>query len=372
MIALAARGLMVTTVTNGVGGPGARRLCWTYAMATHERELTEPVDLCTVDGRRLAPAARGYSRRPVHRANLAGAWGRTKRWDYWAILAGDLVISVTYADVDYLGIANVWWADVATGTCGGRDINVPLARGLALPEIPGSAPLRWDGSGLRLELADDEAGTHLRARWTERGASASLDALVERPEGHESMHVVIPWSETRFQYTEKAQALPARGELVIGEAHHRFGDDGDAWGVLDVGRGRWPYRTSWNWGGGAGRAADGRVVGLQLAGKWTVGTGFTENGLIVDGRLSKVGEELVWEYDWDAPMRPWSVHAPSGRLDVRLEPRYDRHSRTNAVVMGMEVHQVFGRWFGTVVADDGMVLRMDGIQGFAEEARSRW
>lgn len=336
---------------------------------THERELTEPVDLCTADGRRLAPAARGYSRRPLHRANLHGGWGRTKRWDYWAVLAGDLAMSVTYADVDYLGIVNVWWADLATGATGGRDVTVPLARGLALPEVPGSAPLRWDGSGLHLELADDDTGTHLRARWTERGASASLDALVERPEGYESLNVVIPWSEKRFQYTEKAQARPARGELVVGDERRCFGD---AWGVLDVGRGRWPYRTRWNWGGGAGRATDGRVVGLQLGGKWTAGTGFTENGVIVDGRLHKVGEELVWEYDWDAPMRPWRVHAPGGELDVTLEPSYDRHSRTNAIVMGMEVHQVFGRWSGTVAGEDGSPLRLDAIQGFAEEARSRW
>ena len=51
---------------------------------THEPELTEPVDLCTPDGAALNPAARGWSRRPLHRANLDGRWGLNKRWDYWA------------------------------------------------------------------------------------------------------------------------------------------------------------------------------------------------------------------------------------------------------------------------------------------------
>src|SRR6478672_6085112 len=60
---------------------------------THERELLEPVDLCTPDGSALNPDARGWSRRPLHRANLLGQFGRNKRWDYWAILAGDVVIS---------------------------------------------------------------------------------------------------------------------------------------------------------------------------------------------------------------------------------------------------------------------------------------
>jgi hypothetical protein len=341
---------------------------------THERELTADVDLCTPDGRRLAPEARGWSRLPHHRANLRGGWGRTKRWDYWAVLAGDLVLSVTYADVDYLGIVGVWWADLATGATGGRDAVVPLARGIDLPERFGAAPLRYAGRHLEVAIDDDEAGTHLVARWDEAdGTPASLDVVVARPEGHESLNVVIPWSDRRFQYTSKHQARPAAGTLAFAGRPTRFGgDEGEAWGVLDVGRGRWRYRTRWNWGGGAGRADDGRVVGIQIGGKWTEGTGATENGVLVDGRLTKLGDELVWVYDWEAPTAPWRVRDPGGRLDLVLEPRYDKHTRTEAVVLGMEVHQVFGRWSGTVRTDEGDELVLTDVQGFAEEARNRW
>ena len=55
---------------------------------THEPEITQPVDLCTPDGT-LNPEALGWSRRPLHRANLTGFPGRNKRWDYWAVLAGE-------------------------------------------------------------------------------------------------------------------------------------------------------------------------------------------------------------------------------------------------------------------------------------------
>ena len=99
-------------------------------MTTHERELTSAVDLCDERGW-LADDARGWSRAPLHRANLTGRWGRTKRWDYWAILAGDWSIAVVYADVDYLGIAEVWWCHLPTGRSGGRAANVPGARGRA-------------------------------------------------------------------------------------------------------------------------------------------------------------------------------------------------------------------------------------------------
>ena len=94
-------------------------------MTTHERELTDPVDLCTPDGSRLNPDARGWSRRPLHRANLVGQHGRNKRWDYWAVLAGDLVVSAVYADIDHFGLADVWWADLATGQSGGAGARYP-------------------------------------------------------------------------------------------------------------------------------------------------------------------------------------------------------------------------------------------------------
>lgn len=347
-------------------------------MSTPERELTEPVDLALQDGCTLNPAARGWSRRPLHRANLRGGWGRTKRWDYWAILAEDRVVSAVYANVDYLGLADVWWVDLATGRTGGRGVMVPGARGMRLPERPGSAPLRIARRRFDLEITDDEAGaTHLSARWQERdGTPAALDATVELPPGHESLNVVIPWSERRFQFTSKHQARPASGELAVGDRRWRFGrarGEGDAWGVLDVGRGRWPYRTRWNWGGGAGRVGgDGPVVGLQLGGRWTEGTGFTENGILVDGRLTKLGRELRWDYDWEEPLRPWRVEDPDGRLVLELGPRYDKHSRVELGILGTETHQVFGTWSGIVHPDEGAPIELAGLQGFAEESRSRW
>ncbi len=340
---------------------------------THEPELTRPVDLCTPDGRRLNPAARGWSRRPLHRANLRGRRLRTKKWDYWAVLTDDLAIGLVYADVGYLGLASVWWGDLRTGATGGAELVRPLAFGMTLPDRPGTEPLGVDRSGVQMRLTDTAAGTHLYARWTEDdGTAGELDVMVELPEHHESLSVVIPWDDHRFQFTTKDQARPASGRLVRRGTEVRLGVDADAWGVLDVGRGRWPYSMVWNWGGGAGRTADGEVVGIQIGGRWTEGTGFTENAITLDGRLHKIGRELDWSYSWDRPMLPWSVRDPGGAVDLVLTPRLDRHGLTDAGLLRTEVHQVFGAWSGTVCDQDGRRIRVDGVPGFAEEARNRW
>jgi len=343
-------------------------------MVTHERELTEPVDLCTADGSRLNPDAAGWSRRPLHRANLHGSWGLNKQWDYWAVLAGDLVVSCVYSDVDHIGLADVYWADLVSGESGGHAIIVPTADGMSLPEVPGTAPLRVERDGLDLELIDDAEGTQLRADWTEADGRAGHFAItVFLPAGHESLNVVIPWDDERFNYTSKHQARPAQGELVVGERRWVFGaaEGIDAWGVLDVGRGRWPAAITWNWGGGAGRTGD-HVVGLQIGGKWTEGSGFTENGVIVDGRLTKLGRELVWSYDWDEPLAPWRVDDPGGQLQLVLTPRFDKFTDVGDETLGSRVHQVFGTWSGRLTTDDGVEIAFDDLQGFAEEARQHW
>jgi hypothetical protein len=342
-------------------------------MATHEPELTEPVDLCTADGAALNPAAKGWSRFPLHRANLHGRFGSNKRWDYWAILAGDLVVSAVYSDIDHLGLADVWWVDLVSGETGGHAIVVE-SDAIGLPEVPGTAPLVVNREGLDLAIVDDHAGTRLRASWTEAdGRLGTLDVHVALPAGHESVNVVIPWDDEMFNYTSKHQARPAVGELVVGDRRWVLGDTGsESWGVLDVGRGRWPHEIRWNWGGGAGRS-DGHVIGLQIGAKWTAGTGFTENGVIVDGRLSKIGNELQWDYEWDRPMQPWHITDPGGQLDMVLTPRFDKYTNVgDGGEFGTEVHQVFGSWSGRLRTDDGVDLAFDNIQGFAEEARQRW
>lgn len=123
---------------------------------------------------------------------------------------------------------------------------------------------------------------------------------------------------------------------------------------------------------------DGRSLGIQLGGKWTDGTGMNENALCVAGRLHKL-RDVRWEYSPDDWMAPWRVHdAPSSaagapsRVDLTFTPRYERAVRTNAVLLANETHQMFGTWSGRVVTDDGEVLAVKELHGFAEEVRMRW
>lgn len=332
---------------------------------TRERELTAPVDLCTPDGR-LNREAVGWCRTPLVRGNVARS-GRRKRWEYWAVQTPDLVLAVTVSDLEYAALHAVWALTPDDVEHGGTAI-VPLGRGADLGDRAG-LPARARAKGLEIDLdPQDDGGTRLQVRTPDVAA----DVVAAMPAGHESMGVVVPWSRKRFQYTVKDNTRPAAGWVRVDGVTYDL-PAGESWATLDHGRGRWPYRITWNWGSGSGRTSDGRPLGLQVGGRWTDGTGSTENAVCVAGRLSKLGADLWWEYDTADWMRPWRVRdVRDGRLDLVLEPRHVRSDHTELGVVGSTVHQCFGTWRGWVVADDGERIEVDGVRGWAEEARQRW
>ncbi len=336
-----------------------------------EPELTEPVALCEPDGT-LARDAVGWARTPLIDCSLPGRWGRRKRWDFWNLIGPGFALNLTVADVDYLSLVDVWFRDFDNAQEATKTAPRLGSGAFTLAPRAADADIHHRSRGFEVDLIDDEAGTRMQVRFATKRGPFSVDVVVQRPAGHESLTVVIPWSNERYQCTTKDVGRPAVGEIRWGDRSYTLAGDGDAWGCLDFGRGRWPYRTTWNWGAGAGLVGQ-RRVGLQLGGKWTDGTGMTENALIVDGRLSKLSEELVWEYDRRDWLAPWRIRTPrSERVDLTFTPVYDKVGRLHVGVAASVVDQCFGSYQGRIVPDDGVELEVDGIPGWAEEATWRW
>lgn len=136
----------------------------------------------------------------------------------------------------------------------------------------------------------------------------------------------------------------------------------------DHGRGRWPRSTTWNWGAGSGRS-DGHVIGIQVGGRWTDGTGATENSLLVDDRLTKIGQ-LSWTYDQDDWRAPWRVRGPG--IDLTFTVEHVRHAATDLKVIRSRTWQCFGAWSGSVTDVDGHLYGVDDIFGWVEHVEQLW
>jgi hypothetical protein len=338
-------------------------------VTTHEREIDAPVRLVDAHGT-LRPEARGFSRRPLHDAKLAGHRGRKKRWDYWCVQTREGALQVTVADLDYLGLVEVSFTDFATKTVVSAPIVLPLGVGVRLPDGVEGGDIVVRTPLVRVALRPGPASMHLRARaYASRGV-IDADVEIARPPSEESLNVVVPFAGDRFQLTSKHVARPAWGRIRALGRTYLVDEANEGFGCLDYGRGVWPTETTWNWGTGAARIAGVGRVGLQLGGKWTDGTGATENGVFLDGRLDKIGAELVWAYDREDFMRPWSVCA-DGVAQLTFTPLLERRAAFDLGVARSELHLCFGHWRGTIHAH-GRELAVDHALGWAEEHRARW
>lgn len=332
-----------------------------------EREITEPLSLTRPDGR-LNPDAVGWTRTPLVTTDGVGTGrvgrGRNKRWEYWCVTTPTHVVAVVASDIDYAGVNGIWLLDRETGEAIAHDAITPLGRRVSVPGTLGRGPTRVRTKQVEIAIDEVGGGTRIRAR----GDRVAVDVVAERPEGHECLGVVVPWTDRLFQYTVKDVARPATGTVRVDGRTHDV-PAGESWATLDHGRGRWPHRVHWNWGAGSGRT-DGRVIGIQVGGKWTDGTGSVENSLLVDGHLSKISEELVWDYDTDDWMAPWRVHGST--VDLAFTPFHLKRSVTDLKVFGSWTHQCFGHWSGRVRDDAGEWVRVEDLVGWAEDVHNRW
>lgn len=353
-----------------------------------EREIVSPARMALPDGR-LDRSAHGWSRTPLHDTTLPsgpGRWGRSKRWEYWGLVTPTHVVGFTISNLDYAAVHQLYVLDRRTGEEIDGSALAPFARGALLPESLAQGPSRGNGRGFHLaideiepDVPDDVTASGLpvpagmprpgrTTRLRARTPRVELDVRAVREPGWEAMCVVVPFENPRrYQYTVKDPALPLVGTLTVDGVRYDVG--AGAWGVLDHGRGRWPYSRTWNWAAGSG-VVDGVRTGLQLGGRWTDGTGSTENALVLDGVVHKISEDLAWEYSLEAPDGPWRVRGE--RVDATLAPFHVRRAVTNLGVLVGDTTQAFGTWSGWAVDDHGHRVRLDGLVGWAEEARNRW
>ncbi len=343
-----------------------------------QQEITHPGPLLNADG---SLAQVGWSRQPLLDCNLEAASFyalrflqpfRIKRWDYYAVFTPRRFFSATIADLGYAGNLFVYTLDFQSGDLYEEGLVVPFGKGVELPRNSDFGDSRFIDKRLKLHFSLHPGRRHLSVSWPSfldgRGISAEID--LNAPPEYESMTIVIPIGSKRFYYNRKINCLPASGEIRYGSETETL-EPSTCLGSLDWGRGVWEYKSFWNWASASGFLPDGRTIGLNL------GCGFGdlsragENALILENRIHKL-EQVKFEYDSADPMKLWRFSDGEGRLDLTFTPFKERLAKTNLGVIRSEVHQMFGRYNGTAVSDQGERIAVKDLIGFAEEHRAAW
>lgn len=337
-----------------------------------QNELTQPGPLLNVNGR-LAQV--GWSRKPLLDCNLENARFhrfRVKRWDYYAVFTPTRFFSATIADLGYAGNIFVYTLDFTTGELHEEGLVIPFGSGITLERNPeaGESSFQNDKASLSFKVDGDRRLINVDWAGFHHGCGIHAEIVLRVLPQHESMNIIIPIGAKKFYNNTKINCMPAEGFIQYGDQRENLQPETSI-GSLDWGRGVWEYQSYWNWASTSGFLPDGRTIGLNL------GQGFgdlskaTENAIILNGKIHKLGA-VKFEYKSGDYMQPWCFTDDEGRLDLTFTPFKERTARTNLGIIFSEVHQMFGRYNGHMTLDDGSTLEIRDLIGFAEEHHARW
>lgn len=343
-----------------------------------QQEIRDPGPLLDREGRL---AARGWSRSPLlayERGAVRAPGLRVKEWDYYLVQGPGLAAAFTVADNSYMGLLSFSFLDLEEGWQKTESLILPLTRGrLGLPADSRGGDIAVRAKGLWVSVKVGEASRRIAASVPAFDGGGGFEAELELyDEPADSMVIATPFPgrPRHFYYNRKIIGMRARGVLRYGDRYIEL-DPAVSFGLLDWGRGVWPYAGTWYWS-----AAMGLVGGRRFG--WNLGYGFgdtsaaTENALFLEGRAHKL--EAV---DFGIPLdpegredygRPWDVGSSDGRLEAVFLPRLDRASKTALGPLLSDQHQVFGTFTGRATLDGGEVLEFRDLPGFAEKVRNRW
>ena len=316
--------------------------------------------------------------RAYDRSRIASSRLRIKEWDYYCVLsdgpAGPFGIALTVADNGYVGLLGASALDLAARSETTENTLVPFPLGrMRMPGSADAGDVVIRRGGVRIEYRLESGGRRLIVDHPGFGGGRGLtgELLLTQP-AEDRMVIATPFPRARkaFYYNQKINCLAAQGTITVGGVEHVFDPD-SSFGVFDWGRGVWTYDNTWYWGSASG-LHDGVRFGFNIGYGFGDTTAASENMLFHDGvahKLDRVYFHLPRDtYDG----APWRFTSNDDRFDMYFEPILDRAADVNAVLVRSTQHQVFGRFTGTAVLDDGSSLEIENLLGFAEEVRNRW
>ncbi|WP_374531419.1 DUF2804 domain-containing protein [Novosphingobium sp.] len=329
-----------------------------------------------LDGQgRLAECGWGVAEvRRYDRAAIRASGWRIKEWDYYCILTDDHALALTVADNGYLGFLGMSWIDFKRARAINHGAIRPFPFGrMQMPASADAGEIVQSRGGIDLAFRHEPNGRRLTfaAPGFDGGRGLSGEIVLAQP-ADDRMVIATPFNDAphAFYYNQKINCMPATGYAVLGGERIDFSPD-SAFGGLDWGRGVWTWDNTWYWGSASG-LHQGQRFGFNIGHGFGDTSAASENMLFLDGRAHKLDEVTFHLPEGPLDRADWRFTSNDGRFEMTFTPIVDRADRVKIGPFLTDQHQVFGRYSGRAVLDDGTVLQIDGLTGFAEQVHNKW
>lgn len=337
-----------------------------------QHEITQNGPLLNANGTLREP---GWARSLLldyRRADVKAGKLRIKEWDYYIITNDSFGVALTIADNSYIGLISASvlefekpWEQTTTVLTA-----FPMGK-YGLPETSSAGDTLYGDKRVQMAFRVQPGERRLSCRFARFLGEDALElelTLAQPP--MDSMVIATPFDAPRaFYYNQKINCMPASGVMTLGSRRFEFVPE-TSFGTLDWGRGVWTYDNTWYWGNGNG-IVNGKPFGFNIGYGFGNTSAASENLLLYGGVAHKLSR-VQFNIPEESFLKPWTFSSDDGRFEMDFVPVIDRVARTNALIIESDQHQVFGRFTGRAVLDDGTPLELKDFLGFAEKVRNRY
>ena len=337
-----------------------------------QQEITQNGPLLNANGTLREPGWARSLRLDDRRADVKAGKLRIKEWDYYIITNDSFGVALTIADNSYMGLISASvlefekpWEQTTTVLTA-----FPMGK-YGLPETSSAGDTLYGDKRVQMAFRVQPGERRLSCRFARFLGEDALElelTLAQPP--MDSMVIATPFDAPRaFYYNQKINCMPASGVMTLGSRSFEFAPE-TSFGTLDWGRGVWTYDNTWYWGNGNG-IVNGKPFGFNIGYGFGNTSAASENLLLYGGVAHKLSR-VQFNIPEESFLKPWTFSSDDGRFEMDFVPVIDRVARTNALIIESDQHQVFGRFTGRAVLDDGTPLELKDFLGFAEKVRNRY
>lgn len=341
-----------------------------------QNKITTGGDLLDKDGNLVecgyaTKLIKDYDRKKIKAGKL-----RIKEWDYYLVYNDKYAVAMTIDDNSYMGLDSFTLID----------FSVPQETTKSYMKFMTKGKKNFPSSSKIGNVSVQEKNYSMS--FLNNGKERVLNCLIKNfhkskdlacefiltKEPKDSMVILTPFEKKgHFYYNQKIVGMTVSGWVEIGEEKITFSDN--TRGILDWGRGVWTYKNTWYWGAGCG-VVDGHEVGFNIGYGFGNTSAASENMVFYDGKAHKL-EEVSFNIPKlkngkDDFMSPWTFTSSDKRFEMKFYPVINRHSNANVLVISSNQNQVFGKFSGKIILDDGSVVKIKDFLGFAEKVVNKW
>lgn len=307
-----------------------------------------------------------YNRKDIKASKLA-----VKEWDFYQISDQRYVVQMTIGHVSYCSSVSANIIDMQTGyrySCTSMKL-LPSLNMNVNGELPYLQAYRARDFVMLFDVQQDIR--HLSLEAIDGGKKVIFDVtLTNCCYQKDKMVIATPFAKKgQFYLNYKENCYNAVANISIGGDNYTLGVDSPAYGLLDWGRGVWPFQHQWVWGNGSCKV-EGKYFGFNIGYGFGNNSNATENMFFWDNTAHKLHQVTV-ERQGDY-MSDWQVSDDQGRFNFSVQPIFDNYTTTKLLFVNNSCHQVFGKWSGYVVLDNGDKLTIPPFVAFCEWANNRW